>query len=309
MHDIQHISEKDIQSHLSMGHIIGVMEQVFKHPEKGQMPPKIYLELENDNDFRAMPAKFGDAVGIKWASIFPANEKNKFGPSVSATIMLNYMDTGYPIAMMDGMLITSYRTAAVTGVATKHLAKDDAKTAAFVGCGFQTAYQIEAILNVRNIRHIKLFDLDRTKCEHLAAIFGKTVIACETLEECVRGSDILTTLTPSRKPLIKLEWLEPGMHINAIGADAEGKQEFEDNLGDVCQICVVDDKAQAFHSGESQHTKNKEHFINLSTVVNPHFKQRVSMLDSDISFFDSTGLATEDIAVASYIYKNLTSRK
>ena len=301
MNNIKIIQEKDILPYLVMKPIIKIMEDVFQNPDKGQMPPKIYLELNDENDFRAMPAKFGNAVGIKWASIFPNNEKNKFGPSVSAVIMLNDIDTGYPVALMDGMLITSYRTAAVTGVATKYLSKKDSAVAAFVGCGFQTEYQIEAILNVRDIKHIKLFDLDQTKCEHLAAIFGGNITVCKTLEECVCGSDILTTLTPSRKPFIKSEWLKPGIHINASGADAEGKQEFEDNLGDVCNICVVDDKAQAFHSGESQHTENRDNFINLSEVVNPDFNR----LDSDISLFDSTGLAIEDIAVASYIYNDL----
>ena len=303
MHNIQYISEKDIQSHLSMGHIIGVMEEVFKHPEKGQMPPKIYLELEGNSDFRAMPAKFGDAVGIKWASIFPDNEKKKRGTNVSATIMLNDIETGYPIALMDGMLITSYRTAAVTGLATKYLSREDSQVASFIGCGFQTMYQIEAVLHVRDIQHIKLFDLDKNKCEHLSAIFGDSVAICDTVEECVRNSDILTTLTPSRKPFIDLEWLESGIHLNAIGADAEGKQEFESNLGTVCDICVVDDKAQAFHSGESQHTENKDKFINHDQVVRFGFERP----DSSISLFDSTGLATEDVAVANYIYNQINS--
>ena len=303
MHNIQHISDKDIQHHLAMGHVISVMEEVFKHPEKGQMPPKIYLELEGNSDFRAMPAKFGDAVGIKWASIFPQNEKNGIGTNVSATIMLNDIETGYPVALMDGMLITSYRTAAVTGLATKYLAKENAQIAAFVGCGFQTAYQIEAIMHVRDIQQIKLFDLDKEKCNRLADIFDDNVVICNSVEECVRGSDILTTLTPSRKPFVELEWLDLGLHINAIGADAEGKQEFESNLGDKCHICVVDDKAQAFHSGESQHTENKERFINLDQVV----RGGVERSNFHISLFDSTGLATEDVAVASYIYNQLNS--
>ena len=198
---------------------------------------------------------------------------------------------------MDGMLITSYRTAAVTGLATKYLSREDSQVASFIGCGFQTMYQIEAVLHVRDIQHIKLFDLDKNKCEHLSAIFGDSVAICDTVEECVRNSDILTTLTPSRKPFIDLEWLESGIHLNAIGADAEGKQEFESNLGTVCDICVVDDKAQAFHSGESQHTENKDKFINLDQVVRFGFERP----DSSISLFDSTGLATEDVAVANYI--------
>ena len=109
--------------------------------------------------------------------------------------------------------------------------------------------------------------------------------------------------TDQQKPFVELEWLDLGLHINAIGADAEGKQEFESNLGDKCHICVVDDKAQAFHSGESQHTENKERFINLDQVVRFGFERP----DSSISLFDSTGLATEDVAVANYIYNQINS--
>ena len=313
MTPIMHVPEESIKSYLEMDNVIGLMEYVFENPDLGDMPSKIYLEL-GENDFRAMPARFESAVGIKGAALFPENRINGYGDSVSATIMLNDSNSGHPIAIMDGVLITSYRTAAVTGLATKYLSRTNSRIAAFIGCGFQTKFQIEAILNVRTINTLKLFDLDVSRCYDLIDQLDTKCeyIVCEDLEECVRGSDIVTTLTPSREPFVMSNWLEPGMHLNAIGADAEGKQEFEDDVVDVCSSFVVDDKAQAFHSGESQHSKNKDPMVDLFDMVESKDSRGVNGATGakreaehkGISFFDSTGLAIEDIALAALVYTN-----
>ena len=226
--------------------------------------------------------------------------------------MLNSLESGQPLALMDGTLITSYRTAAVTGLATKYLSRTNSEIAAFIGCGFQTEFQIEAILSVRAIQKIKLFDLDKSHCERIAQRFDNCCI-CDDLEGCVRGSDILTTLTPSREPFIMADWIDIGTHINAVGADAEGKQEFEDDIVNICSIFVVDDKVQAFHSGESQHSQNKGPMADLFHVVehkhargvNGATKARLEAENKGISFFDSTGLAIEDVALAGQIYQKL----
>ena len=313
------IPNEAIVKHLSMPKVVDLMEHVFANPDLGGMPPKIYLEMP-PNDYRAMPARFDDAVGIKWASIYPNNRANGHGDSVSATIMLNDIENGYPIAVMDGMLITSYRTAAVTGLATKYLSRKDSATAAFIGCGFQTEFQIEAVLSVRDIKHIKLFDLDPDRAFSLSQKLASAPYAnrvtrctvCDSLEECVRDSDILTTLTPSRAPFVMADWLEAGIHINGIGADAEGKQEFENEIVNSCSRFIVDDKPQAFHSGESQHSSNKGSMVDLFHVVeaktdrgvNDASGARLEAENKGISFFDSTGLAIEDVALASQIYKS-----
>ena len=151
-------------------------------------------------------------------------------------------------------------------------------------------------------------------CDYLATapFIGKVrrCEICDSVEECVQESDILTSLTPSRKPFIMTDWLKPGMHINAIGADAEGKQEFEDNVANVCSTFVVDDRVQAFHSGESQHSENKDPMKDLFDIVenknsrgvNGATGARLEAENNGISFFDSTGLAIEDVALANYIY-------
>jgi len=310
---MRHITDEEIQQHLTPPQVLDLMEHVFANSELGNMPPKTYVEFDG-NDFRAMPAVFDGAAGIKWASIFPKNESNGYGPNISATIILNDIRNGYPIAIMDGMLITSYRTAAVTALATKYLSRTNSEVAAFIGCGFQTEFQIEAILNVRDIKKIKLFDLDKSRCERIVAKFDTPCCICDDVESCVRDSDILTTLTPSRKPFVMADWIEPGIHINAIGADAEGKQEFENNVVNICSNFVVDDKVQAFHSGESQHSQNKGPMVDLfHTVksktargVNGAIGARLEAENKGISFFDSTGLAIEDVAVADYIYQHVT---
>jgi len=313
MTPIMHVPEESIASYLDMNYVINLMEYVFDNPDLSDMPPKIYLDC-GENDFRAMPARFDSAIGIKWAALFPENRIRGYGDSVSAIIILNDPNSGHPIAIMDGMLITSYRTAAVTGLATKYLSRVNSRIAAFVGCGFQTKFQIEAILNVRTINTLKLFDIDVSRCHDLIDQLDTKCdyVICEDLEECVRGSDIVTTLTPSREPLIMSNWIEPGMHMNAIGSDAEGKQEFENDVVDVCSNFVVDDKAQAFHSGESQHSKNKDPMIDLFDMVESKDSRGVSGATGakreaehkGISFFDSTGLAIEDIALAALVYAN-----
>ena len=313
MTPITHVPEESIKSYLEMDNVIGLMEYVFDNPDLSDMPPKIYLDW-GENDFRAMPARFDSAIGIKWAALFPENRINGRGDSVSAIIMLNDPNSGHPIAIMDGMLITSYRTAAVTGLATRYLSRVNSRIAAFVGCGFQTKFQIEAILNVRTINTLKLFDIDVSRCHDLIDQLDTKCdyVICEDLEERVRGSDIVTTLTPSREPLVMSNWLEPGMHINAIGADAQGKQEFENDVADVCSRFVIDDKEQAFHSGESQHSKNKESMVDLFHIVASKDSRGVNGATGatreaehkGISFFDSTGLAIEDVALAALVYTN-----
>jgi len=316
---MRYITEEEIIQNLSMPDVIGLMETVFEHPERGDMPPKIYLEKGLDgNDFRAMPARFGDFAGIKWAAIFPENGKNGHGPSVSATIILNSLESGHPLAIMDGMLITSYRTAAVTGLATKYLSKPSSHIASFIGCGFQTKFQLQAVTDVRNIGAVRLFDLDRDKSQSLKEELDKdshsySVSICDSVRECMWGSDIITTLTPSRNAFIMSGWLEPGMHINSVGADAVGKQEFENNIANFCSKFVVDDKVQAFHSGEAQHSENNSWMVDLfhivqsktSRGVNGAAGARLEAENKGITFFDSTGLAIEDIALAGQIYQKL----
>jgi alanine dehydrogenase len=309
-----------------MRDIIDLMEDTFKlyYNNKASMPSKLYL-FTGEGDFRAMPALVNDVSGIKWVSVYPNNNKHNL-PTVLATMMLNDAKTGKLLLTMDGVKITTYRTAAVTGLATRYLSRPDSKEAAFIGCGAQTLYQIQAICSERDIEKIHLYDLDHKASERLGSEIDASSLpnasnSCcslyvnfrihNSIQECVEQADIITTLTPSTKPIIKSEWIKRGAHINAVGADAKGKQEFNPDIFEDCKLIVVDDKEQAFHSGETQHSPpgTRDSMVELKDVISAlsHFSRPEKccrLKKEDTTLFDSTGLAIEDVALTNYIYKN-----
>ena len=310
------LKENDIFESLVMRDIIDLMEDTFKlyYNGKASMPSKLYLFTE-EGDFRAMPALVNDVSGIKWVSVYPDNNKHNL-PTVLATMMLNDAKTGKLLLTMDGVKITTYRTAAVTGLATRYLSKKDSKEAAFIGCGAQTLCQIEAVCSERDIEKIHLYDLNYEASKKLSSEINITSIIHNSIQECVEQADIITTLTPSTKPIIKSEWIKRGAHINAVGADAKGKQEFYPDIFEVCKLIVVDDKKQAFHSGETQHSPpgTRDSMVELKDVIAAlnHFSRPgecCRLKKEDTTLFDSTGLAIEDVALANYIYKNFVKDK
>ena len=279
-----YLDNRQVQAVLSVPECIGVIEIVFKNLHLSQMPPKIYLDIP-DGDFRAMPAIFDKTAGTK--------------------VLINDVDTGKLLAIMDGEAITAIRTAAVTGVATHYMAKEDAKIAAFIGCGNQTKYQIEAVFAARKIEKLHLFDLDEKRCEYIGNQFDIEYESFKDVESCVRDADIITTLTPSRTPFIEHRWLKDVVHINAVGADAEGKRELAPCVLDNVDFVVYDNWEQCSHSGEIQYVKSedkKQEWTDLGDVV--HLEKDLSGYNQ--TMFDATGLAIEDVATARYIYEKVT---
>jgi len=302
-----------INQHLPMKTAIDVVEEAFKDFVSGDafMPPKQYLDLPQYNgDFRAMPAFSNryDVAGIKWVNSHANSPKDI--PSVMATLLLNNPKTGVPLAIVDGTLLTCIRTGAAGGIATKYLAKASASSLALVGCGIQAYYQAEAICLVRSIDTIYLYDLQDTKAfeSKIKSFTSATIISCNTVSEATQQADVVVTTTPSKTPVVMLNDIKPGTHINAIGADAEGKQEVETALLLKSKI-IIDDWVQASHSGEINIPVHQNALTQgdiaaeLGDVIANNVTVRTS--DSDITLFDSTGLAIQDIVAAGYIYRQL----
>jgi len=251
------LTQKDVQKILPLGQIkkvINAVEKAFFDFSQGiaQMPPKMYLIFkEFDGDLRIMPSWSKKLVmaGTKIVNVHPQNPKKGL-LSVMAVIVLNDPKTGMPLALMDGTWITAMRTGAASGVATKYLAKKEAKTLGVVGAGFQAITQIAAISKVKKLKEILVYDIREEAIERLAKILAKEKIKIKkgSLEE-VCQKDILVTATPAREPIVKKEWIKPGAHINAIGADAPGKEELDPEILKNSKI-VVDCLEQAEHSGE-----------------------------------------------------------
>lgn len=313
------LTDKDIVKLVDMRQAIDIARKVFAaHGLSAvQMPPKIYLHLNKyDGDFRAMPAYVEgmEACGVKWVNVHP-NNRTRGLPTVMALIALSDPRNGYPLAVMDGTYITNLRTGAAGGIAAKYLAKNGSSRIGFVGCGVQASFQLMALRNLFNISSVAACDIEPTRAKQFvrqAASLGIAAEVCDSVEACVRNKDIIVTTTPSRKPIIRAAWISPGTHINAIGADAKGKEELDPLLLKKARI-VVDDIAQAVHSGEINVPLSKKLFrigdirATLGQVVVGARKGRVS--SKDITIFDSTGLAIQDMALASYVYKRAISRR
>ena len=305
---------KTIKRLVGMKEAIKAIEEVFKYFGDGevQMPSKLYLHLDKYNgDFRAMPAYIEGlkSCGIKWVNVHPGNKKKDL-PTVMAIIILSDPRNGFPLCVMDATYATALRTAAAGGVAAKYLARKDSRRIAMVGCGVQAKTQLSAINELFGIEEVNVWGLKRGEAtgfiREMRELRGLKMVAWDTVEGCVKDCDIVVTTTPSRKPLLRLEWLKKGVHINAIGADATGKQELDPGILKKAKI-VVDAWKQAAHSGEinvplskGQLSKN-DIYANIGEIVTAAKKGRTKK--EEITIFDSTGLAIQDIAMANIIYK------
>ncbi len=276
------------------------------------MPPKSYIYYTKyDGDLRVMHSYMErvEKSGVKVVNVHPKNPVSKGLPSIMAVIMLIDPSTGAPIAMMDGTFITAMRTGAAGGVATKYLARKDSRVLGLVGAGRQALSQLEAIGEVIPISKVKVYDLNNDVAKRFVdntrERFNFNLTAVDSVMACMKGSDVISSITPSRKPVVGVEWVEDGVHINAIGADA-GKQELDPKILKRAKI-VVDDWDQASHSGEinvsvSQGLLGKRDvYAELGDIVCGARKGRESK--EEITVFDSTGLSIQDVATAWLVYE------
>jgi alanine dehydrogenase len=314
------LTQKDVQKILPLSQIkkvINVVERAFSDFSQGiaEMPPKMYLIFkEFDGDLRIMPSwsKGLLMAGTKIVNVHPQNPKKGL-LSVMAVIVLNDPKTGMPLALMDGTWITAMRTGAASGVATKYLARKDAKTLGVVGAGFQAITQIAAISKAKKLKEILVYDIKEEAIERLAKILAKEKIKIKkgSLEE-VCQKDILVTATPAREPIVKKEWIKPGTHINAIGADAPGKEELDPEILKNAKI-VVDCMEQASHSGEINVPlakgiiKKEDIHGEIGEIVSGKKPGREK--ENEITIFDSTGLAIQDLYTATLVYKEAKRKK
>lgn len=298
--------------------VIGAVEKAFGDygKKKVQMPPKMYLDFPKFNgDLRIMPS-FSETLkmaGTKIVNVHPDNPKKGL-KTVMAIIILNDPKTGLAISLMDGTYITAVRTGAAGAVAAKYLARENATTMGVIGAGEQAITQIAAITKVRKIKEVAVFDLNEKVVDRLTKVLAKEKIKIKRaakIEEAVK-KDILVTTTPVRKPIIKREWVLPGTHINAIGADAAGKEELDPQILKDAKV-FIDDWAQASHSGEINVPfskgiiTQKDIYGSLGEVVCGKLKGRKN--DKEITVFDSTGLGVQDLYTANLVYNKAKNKK
>ena len=309
--EILWLSEKDVQGLLPMSDALTAVRQAFELHGRGQvqMPPKIYLELKPyDGDLRAMPAYLYppvEAAGVKIVNSTPSNPEKGL-PAVAGLMMLADPKTGLPLAVMGAGTLTSVRTGAAGGIAAQALARPDSSIVGLVGCGRQAKTQLEALLTFFQVKNVlvwgKTIEEAKAFCAANSAMAAMTPVATSQ-EAC--AADIIVTTTPARVPVVKNEWVRPGTHINAIGADAPGKQELDVPLLRRSRV-VVDEWGQASHAGELNVAVDHHGYTRadvaaqLGEILIGSKKGRLAV--TDITIFDSTGLAIQDVATARLVF-------
>jgi len=276
---------------------------------KLQLPSKIYLNVPQ-GDFRAMPAYApikGGISGIKWVSVFTANPKRGL-PVVIGTMLLNDSRTGRCLAVIEANALTAYRTGAAGAVASKAMANASSRVLALVGSGVQSEYQLRCHRAYYDFDEVRVWSprlVDALRFARRFKRIARRIIPFKNLQSCVHNADIISTCTPSRRPLLRMNWIKKGAHINAIGADAKGKVELHSRLVKHARV-FVDNWQQASHSGEiNVHLRRKvisaRHIRGTLTEILMH-KKRARLSTRDITIFDSTGLAIQDLLLAHYVY-------
>ena len=280
---------------VSPARAIAEVREAFVRYHRGDwaMPPKLYLPSPPHGDFRAMPA-LGDGLAIlKWVTSFPGNHLSG-APTVSGLVCVSDATDGRLLLLLDGRAVTALRTGAVAAVAAEALSPPD-RTAGIIGCGVHGAWAARC-LRAAGFGPGVCTDPDPGAAAILAAELGW---ACGTREDAV-GAGIVTTTTPGSTVVITVGDLHPGLHLSMLGADGPGKAE---TTVDVVARCTVfcDDWAQASHGGEIRAAVEAgrigEHDVtSLGAVLSRERPGRTS--EREITLFDSTGLAIQDLAIA-----------
>ena len=308
------LSRRDVLDLLTLPDCIGAVERAFRlHAEGRTLGPGVLGGHAQDGGFHIKAAGLlGERsyFAAKTNANFPQNPR-RFGlPTIQGTIVLADASTGVPLAIIESGSVTALRTGAATAVAAKFLARRDARAATVVGCGVQGELQLAAIAAVLPLQRVWLLDSDYDRAESMAARAGKglglRVEATKDLRASLRESDVCVTCTPARRAFVMAADVPPGMFIAAVGADAQGKQEIEPSLLTAATL-VVDVLDQCAEIGELQHalaaglmTREKVH-AELGDVLAGRHPGRTR--DDEITIFDSSGTALQDVAAAIAVYE------
>jgi ornithine cyclodeaminase len=245
----------------------------------------------------------GFKCGTYWAGNF---EKNL--PAHGSTILLLDPETGFPQALVSASYLNGYRTAAANAVAVSSLARSDAAVMGVIGAGHQAEQEIRAVAEVRSLSLIKIFTRSEIRASWITDRLKDVEIEIQltSAEDAVRGSDIVVTVTPSKSPLVQDEWIEEGTHISAMGADDVGKYELDTAVVKRARL-FADYPRQSIVIGEFQHAYNDglidsaDDICALGLVTLGNSPGRNS--DTEITVFDSSGIAIQDLAAASAIFE------
>jgi alanine dehydrogenase len=312
------LGREAVDENTPMAELVSAIEDAFAAYEHGntRMPAKSYIDLpEYNGDFRSMPAYMDagewDAAGIKWVNVHPDNPTEYDLPSVLGTMIYSDPRNAFPLAIMDGTELTMKRTGAAAAVATDHLAREGASSLGLIGAGVQAYTQLEAISTIRPIEEVVICDLDeRRVADFIDAFEDEFSVRAGSVGEAA-SCEVLSTVTPSTEPIVTSEDVGAGTHVNAMGADAADKRELDPEILRDAKL-VIDDYEQTTHSGEISIAweegliDEKDIHAGVGEIVVGKRDGRTD--ENEITVFDSTGLAIQDVAAAHVVYEYARER-
>src|SRR6266542_2920105 len=291
------LNEEQVRKHLRMSDLIPAMEKALTDFSAGNViqPVRSIIKVDPPGGFLGlMPALTPDGLGLKAVTFYPSNTERGI-PTHMATIFLVDPQTGTPLAIMDGRLITEMRTAAVSAAATKLLAPPDGKILAILGSGVQARSHVDALRLVRNFEEIRVWSPTREHAERFAKEIGAKAVSAE---EAVRGADVVVTVTNSKTPALKGAWLKPGCHVNAVGACRPEWRELDNDA--MANVVFVDSREGAMKEAGDIILPGAKIYAELGEAL----AGKVPARASETTIFKSLGMAVEDIAAAMLVYQS-----
>ncbi len=302
------IDERCIRSLLTMDDALSAVEEVFREQGRGAVVnvPRVRAPLKGGTlRITAGVLSYRGLYGVKVSSTAV------FGRNAGRMFCLYREETGELCAIVQVFAMGALRTGAASGVATKFMANEDAKVLGVLGSGRQAKTQVEAVSRVRRLEEVKVYSptpANRARfCADITAQLGIRATPVDSCEAAVRGSHVVVSATPSEEPVVRGEWLEPGAHINAIGANYEHRRELDTAAVKAAAFIAADDPEQARYEATDLVEPVKEGALTwdrvhpLADVVSGSRKPRSSA--RDITLFKSLGVAIEDVALAARAYE------
>jgi ornithine cyclodeaminase/alanine dehydrogenase-like protein (mu-crystallin family) len=308
------LNEEEVIELLPMAECVDVLERAFSYLGEGlgDNSPRSRIRLPGGFLHFMAAASVGpdlSGFGYKAYSTFP-------GGSSKFLMMLYDAEAGVLLSVMEASALGQIRTGAASGLATRYMARPDASTVGIIGTGYQARTQLEAVCAVRSIKQVRAYSRTPKKREAFATGMGHRlnieVVPSENAEECIRGVDIAITITSSREPVLKGEWMEGGEHINAAGGNHWMRREIDGEVVECADLIVVDDMEQAkIECGDLIWPAERGIFRwsmshELKDVVSGRMSGRPN--NSCTTLFESQGVAIEDVAAALHVYSKARQR-
>lgn len=314
------LSEKQVHSLIEIDELIDALSQAHIQYSTGKavMPVRLVVPLPDiQGRITSMPGYLNEdqALGMKVVTYFHNNPQRNL-PAILATILLFSAETGKMIAVMDGAYITAIRTACASALAIKALANPDTPILGILGAGVQARTHIQALTSIRKISQIKIYSPSATSATSLKREMenevGVAIEIAKDTEEVVRGSDLLVTVTTAQEPIIKREWLKPGVHINAVGSHRPDSREIDGAT--LAQAKVVVDSREAIMAECGDILLALKEKSVGDNVIHAEIGEVLAGVKpgrrsaDEITLYKSVGIAIQDVAAAHLVYRKALER-